>query len=157
MPACHAPTPARGSLSWVASARSRIPTIVPPCITAIRSLMPRISGSSDEIIRMASPRPASSLMSRWISALAPTSTPCVGSSRMQQGRFAASQRASATFCWFPPERLPTRVSQRRRLDPELTDKTGGDLPLPAKVEEAEPRDGGRASRAWCWRPSSCRG
>ena len=31
----------------------------PPCMTAIRSLMPRISGSSDEIIRIASPSSAS--------------------------------------------------------------------------------------------------
>ena len=37
------------------AARSSVATIVPPCITAMRSLMPRISGSSDEIIRMARP------------------------------------------------------------------------------------------------------
>ena len=42
--------------SCVASARSSMPATVPPCITAIRSLMPRISGSSDEIIRIARPR-----------------------------------------------------------------------------------------------------
>ena len=34
----------------------------------MRSLMPRISGSSDEIIRIASPRSASSCISAWISA-----------------------------------------------------------------------------------------
>ncbi len=84
--------------SWLAWSRSRIPTIFPACITAIRSLMPRTSGSSDEIMRMASPRPASSLMSRWISAFAPTSTPCVGSSRIKSAGRAASQRTSATFC-----------------------------------------------------------
>ena len=99
--------------SWVASARSSSPTIVPPCITAMRSLMPRISGSSDEIITIASPPPASSLISRWISALAPTSTPCVGSSRISTAGDAASQRASATFCWLPPERFPAGIRARR--------------------------------------------
>ena len=116
------PAPARGSLlEWRRRGRA-MPTIVPPCMTAIRSLMPRISGSSDEIIRMASPRPASSLMSRWISALAPTSTPWVGSSRMSSAGLAASQRASATFCWFPPERLPTGVSSEAVLIPSWRTK-----------------------------------
>ena len=47
-------------VSAVASARERTPAIVPRRITAIRSLMPRISGNSDEIIRIASPRSARS-------------------------------------------------------------------------------------------------
>ena len=39
----------------------------------------------------------------WISALAPTSMPRVGSSRISSFGFIASQRASSTFCWLPPE------------------------------------------------------
>ena len=117
-PASDATCPSASSriASWVASARSSVPATVPPCITAIRSLMPRISGSSDEIIRIAMPRAASSPISRWISALAPTSTPCVGSSRISTAGSVASQRASATFCWLPPERLPTGSSIDARLD-----------------------------------------
>ena len=90
---------------------------------------------------MASPRPASSLMSRWISALAPTSTPWVGSSRISSAGFAASQRASATFCWFPPERLPTRVSSEAVLIPSWRTNRAAIVALLAEVEEPEPRDG----------------
>ena len=50
--------------SWVASPRESSPTIVPACITAMRSLMPSISGSSDEIMMIASPPPASWPISR---------------------------------------------------------------------------------------------
>ena len=64
----------------------------------IRSLMPSTSGISDEIIMTATPWPASSLMSLWISALAPTSMPRVGSSRMRMRGFVISQRAISTFC-----------------------------------------------------------
>ena len=52
---------------------------------------------------------ASSATLRWMSALAPTSMPRVGSSRMISSGAVASQRASSTFCWLPPERLPTRA------------------------------------------------
>ena len=44
-------------------------------------------------------------MSFWISALAPTSIPRVGSSRMSRVGCVASQRATMAFCWFPPERF----------------------------------------------------
>ncbi len=49
-------------------------------------------------------------MSRWISALAPTSIPRVGSSSSRSFGLVASQRASSTFCWLPPERLPASMS-----------------------------------------------
>src|SRR6266700_4053911 len=38
-----------------------------------------------------------------MSALAPTSTPLVGSSSSRTFAFVASQRLNRTFCWFPPE------------------------------------------------------
>ena len=43
----------------------------------------------------------------WIAALVPTSTPCVGSSRIRIFGSAASHLDSATFCWLPPDRLRT--------------------------------------------------
>src|SRR5579883_1001512 len=92
--------------SWEASARSTMPARRPAWSTAMRSDMPRISGSSEEIMRIATPSWARSTIRRWISDLEPTSTPWVGSSRiMTEGRMA-SQRASATFCWLPPESEP---------------------------------------------------
>ena len=135
------------------------PTTVPPCITAIRSLMPRISGSSDEIIRIASPCAASSPISRWISAFAPTSTPCVGSSRMRTAGSAASQRARATFCWLPPERLPTGASIDGRLDRRAArTNVGGQLALAARSRAARTRETARErSPAWCWRRPTSRG
>ena len=49
-------------------------------------------------------------MSFSISALAPTSIPRVGSSRMMSLGCVTSQRASRTFCWLPPERFRIGVS-----------------------------------------------
>ncbi len=56
---------------WEASFRSRMAVCLPSCMTTIRSLMPRISGSSEETRRMEFPSAASSEMIAWISALAP--------------------------------------------------------------------------------------
>ena len=69
--------------SCVASARDSSPTISPSATTRMRSLMLRTSGSSDEMRMMPMPSCASSSMSAWTSALAPTSMPRVGSSRMR--------------------------------------------------------------------------
>ena len=85
------------SAAWPPRARARRRS-VPPCITAMRSLIPRISGSSEEIMMIAMPCSARSTMRRWISDFDPTSTPCVGSSRISTSGLIASQRASATFC-----------------------------------------------------------
>src|SRR5208282_4154809 len=74
------PIIAAPTASDVACARSNSATSRPSRMTRTRSLMPSTSGSSLEIIRMATPAPASSLIRRWISALAPTSMPRVGSS-----------------------------------------------------------------------------
>src|SRR5262249_29700276 len=49
------PSARASTRSGVASERSNSPTIVPPCMTTMRSLMPRISGSSEEIMRTATP------------------------------------------------------------------------------------------------------
>ena len=45
-------------------------------------------------------------MIRWISSLAPTSTPWVGSARTQHLRPSTSCRASTTFCALPPDIAP---------------------------------------------------
>ena len=63
----------------------------PPPRVRRRSSGPRARSSASERIR------------RWISPLAPTSMPRVGSSRIRMSGFIASQRASSTFCWLPPE------------------------------------------------------
>ncbi len=81
-------------------------------MTSTRSAIPSTSGSSLEIISTASPRPASSLISRCTSDLVPTSMPRVGSSRISSFGSVASHLASTTFCWLPPERNPTGSSRR---------------------------------------------
>src|SRR5262249_34952556 len=107
--AASSSTPAAAwmTLSCVASARENSATSRPSRITRTRSLMPRISGSSDEMSRIVSPCVARCEIVRWTSALVPTSTPCVGSSRMRIRGSAASHLPRTTFCWFPPERLRT--------------------------------------------------
>ena len=91
-------SPRRGSTSA---------TIRPARITRMRSLMPSTSGSSLEIMMIAMPLRASSLISRWISAFAPTSMPRVGSSMMRMRGSVASHFDRPTFCWLPPESFPT--------------------------------------------------
>ena len=57
----------------------------------------------------ATPARASSPTSSWTSALAPTSMPRVGSSKISTAGLVSSHLASITFCWLPPERSPTGV------------------------------------------------
>src|SRR5690606_30468652 len=76
-------------------------------ITTMRWAMRMTSSSSEEMKTTARPCSESSATLRWMSALAPTSMPRVGSSRMMSCGAVASQRARSTFCWLPPERLRT--------------------------------------------------
>src|SRR5262249_24433344 len=94
-------------ISSVAAARSTSPASAPSRITSTRSLMPRISGSSEEISITARPSRASRSMVAWTSALATTSMPRVGSSSTRIFGPTISERPSTTFCWLPPERLST--------------------------------------------------
>ena len=63
-----------------------------------RSLIASTSGRSDEIRMMPMPSAASSPMMAWTSALAPTSTPRVGSSRISTEGLVLSHLLSMTFC-----------------------------------------------------------
>src|SRR4051794_8675211 len=101
------PVAARTTDSSSASSRGSSAVSRPSCMTSTRSAMPRTSGSSLEIISTARPWPASSDISRWTSALVPTSMPRVGSSMMSTRGSVASHLPSTTFCWLPPERNPT--------------------------------------------------
>ena len=82
-------------------------------MTRIRSARPISSGISDEIIRIATPSRASPRMRSWMPALAPTSTPRVGSSKISTPGWVASHFASTTFCWLPPERKRASCSSER--------------------------------------------
>lgn len=59
---------------------------------------------------IAMPERASSSTMAWTSALAPTSIPRVGSSRMSTVGSALSHLASMVFCWLPPDSRSTGVS-----------------------------------------------
>src|SRR5699024_3241559 len=74
--------------------------------TTTRSDTRITSSSSDEMNSTAIPSAASSATIFWICALAPTSIPRVGSSRMSRAGRVMSHRARRTFCWLPPDRLP---------------------------------------------------
>jgi hypothetical protein len=52
-----------------------------------------------------------------ISNFAATSMPRVGSSRINSFGSVASQRASSTFCWLPPDSSPIGCSASRALMP----------------------------------------
>src|SRR5688572_14697336 len=108
---------ARSRFSLVASARVNSPRNRPRRMTSTRSDMPRISGNSEEIRITPWPAQAYSLVTACTAALAPTSIPLVGSSRINTAGLRASHLASTTFCWFPPDRLCTACEGPSALMP----------------------------------------
>ncbi|MNL06784.1 hypothetical protein D3C87_1274320 [compost metagenome] len=93
--------------SSVMSSPSTSPAMRPSRTTSTRSLTPMSSGNSEDMTITPTPSRASSLIWRWISAFAPTSTPRVGSSRKTTCGSTDSIFASATFCWLPPLKVET--------------------------------------------------
>ena len=83
-------------------------------MTRMRSATASTSGRSEEITTTAVPPAARSKSNWWISALAPTSTPRVGSSTIRTAGDTRSHFARATFCWFPPLRRATGSSGPRQ-------------------------------------------
>ena len=77
MPGCH-----QHDL-LLAGFRRELPGDLAVAITSIRSLIPMISGSSEEIINTAMPFFVSPRIMSWMPALASTSMPRVGSSNMK--------------------------------------------------------------------------
>ena len=88
---------AAGFRCWPA-ARVNSPRSRPRRMTSTRSDMPRISGSSEEIRITPLPARANSLVTACTAALAPTSMPLVGSSRISTAGLRASHLAITTFC-----------------------------------------------------------
>ncbi len=100
------------------------------------------SGSSLEISRIAAPSAASRSIQACSSALAPTSTPRVGSSRIRMRLLAASHLASTSFCWLPPEsvdgrRAPAR-SARTCSRSQYSRASGALLALPDPRQARQP-------------------
>ena len=73
-----------------------------------------ISSSSEEIIRTPSPSSASSLISGWISALAPTSMPRVGSSRINSFEPVAEPAREQNLLLIAAGELADRLIGARR-------------------------------------------
>ena len=71
-------------------------------------------------------------ISRWISALAPTSMPRVGSSRISRRGLVASHLPSTIFCWLPPRELVHDLLGRVRLDVEPLHAVAGERPSPRR-------------------------
>ena len=64
----------------------------------------------------------------------------------------ASQRASATFCWLPPESVRDGRVERRRLDREALRRRSSRSRAPSGESRKPPRvRAPQARRAWCWR------
>ena len=90
----------------------------------MRSASPSSSGRYDDTTMIPSPAAARSPITVYSSPLAPTSMPLVGSSNTRILGLVSSQRASSTFCWFPPDKVDTGWSydpaRRRRLSSSLS-------------------------------------
>ena len=89
------------------SLRLTSPDRFPSHMTIILSQTPISSGISDEIMMTALPCCTNLPSSRYISRLAPTSMPRVGSSKIMISGSLSSHFAMTTFCWLPPDRFPT--------------------------------------------------
>ena len=87
-----------------------MPMIRPRYITAIRSARPITSSSSLETTMTAVPMSRSLITRLWMNSIDPTSTPRVGCAAMKSFSGRDSSRATITFCWLPPDRVPTGVS-----------------------------------------------
>ena len=81
-------SPRAAAFSLVAAARVNSPRSRPRRMTSTRSDMAMISGSSEEIRITPLPAPANSLVTACTAALAPTSMPLVGSSRISTAGLA---------------------------------------------------------------------
>ena len=110
------------SRSGVASAGSRMATIRPWYMTAIRSPRAMTSSSSVETIRTAAPSSRFSTTRRWMYSMEPTSRPRVGCAATSSLIGRVNSRATMTFCWLPPDRLRDLVEHARRADVELRDE-----------------------------------
>ena len=99
---CSAPAAAASTSTWVASGPNST-VVVPPRTTCSRSEIRSASGRSEVTTSTAVPFSASSVMIRWISSLAPTSTPWVGSASTSTSGRSTSWRARTTFWALPPD------------------------------------------------------
>ena len=85
----------------------------------------------------ARPERASSSMIWCTSALAPTSMPRVGSSRISTVGSVLSHLASIVFCWLPPDSSPTGCAKPGCADLELCAELLGGVALGGAVEQAQ--------------------
>ena len=135
-------------------------------MTSTRSAMPSTSGSSLEIISTATPRPASSLSSRWTSALVPTSMPRVGSSTISSLRLggeplgqhdlllvAAREEAGRVVEPVELQLQARRPLARQRVLGRAPDQAERGRALPVRVSVAL-RAIERSMTRPCWRRSS---
>ena len=131
------PTPAAAWItrSGVASARDSSATSRPSRITRIRSLMPRTSGSSEEMRRIVRPCVARCEIVRWTSAFVPTSTPWVGSSRSRIFGSAASHLPEHDLLLVAAREAADDLRGRRRLDPQLLHEAAGERALAPRPED----------------------
>src|SRR4029453_11034326 len=102
------PAAAARTSAWEAP-RPKVATIDPARTTSTLSASSSTSSRSEETTSTAVPWSARARICLWISSLAPTSTPWVGSSSTTTPGRSTSWRASTTFCWFPPDRALTGV------------------------------------------------
>ena len=75
---------------------------------------------------------------RWISALAPTSMPRVGWSRISTRGAGISHLASSTFCWLPPESVLVELLDPGRDHAHPPGEVLGELRLGPAIDHAEP-------------------
>ena len=151
------PSAAAITLSALAVARGIVVAMVPATITAMRSLMPRISGSSDEIMMIAMPAfgelaasaggsPPSSRRRRPASARRGSES---------TARSPASARAPPSAGCLPtasrPPRRPTAVLMRRSLHVR-----SAACAFRAAVDQSTARHAPADSRGSCSRPPTSR-
>ena len=111
----------------------------PSRITTTRSLIARTSGRSEEMTMTAMPSRARSSIRWWTSALAPTSMPRVGSSRMSTRGSTLSQLSQHRLLLVAARQVADRREQRCGADAQPIAEALGRAPLGTPVEQPERR------------------
>ena len=131
---CAAPAAAASTSTCVASGPNST-VVVPPRTTCSRSAIRSASGRSEVTTSTAVPLSASSVMIRWISSLAPTSTPWVGSASTSTSGRSHQLAGQHDLLRVATGHRADRLALVRRLHREPLDQVVGDRAFPGPVDE----------------------
>ena len=128
----------------------------PSCMTRIRSLMPSTSGSSEEIMMTATPFSTRLFIRLYISTLAPTSMPRVGSSKMRTLDWLSQPLRQHHLLLIAAAQVLHLLVNAGGRDPQLVDETHGLLSFVIRLSSRLLVSRSRLARLMLWSTDSMR-